>query len=88
MDRRASILDGNVRRVLSRYFGVDGDPADRVTQQLLWGYAEQCTPGTQVAVYTQAIMDLGATLCTRRRPLCLHCPLSAGCVAYRSGRVA
>jgi A/G-specific adenine glycosylase len=87
LDRPATILDGNVRRVLSRYFGVAGDPSDRLTQQLLWRHAQQCTPLQQAAVYTQAVMDLGATLCTRRRPSCLNCPLGADCLAYRSGRV-
>ncbi|MGH8206661.1 MAG: A/G-specific adenine glycosylase, partial [Steroidobacteraceae bacterium] len=86
-DRPAAILDGNVRRVLSRFFGVGGEPSERATQQLLWRHAEACTPQRQAALYTQAVMDLGATLCTRRRPQCLRCPLSAGCVAYRSGRI-
>jgi len=85
---RAVILDGNVRRVLSRYFGLAGAPAARETQQQLWRRAEQCTPAVQVAVYTQAIMDFGATLCTRRNPLCMHCPLHPGCTACRTGRVA
>ena len=83
----ASILDGNVKRVLSRYFGVAGTPGERSTEQTLWRCAEQCTPQTQVAVYTQAVMDFGATLCTRRRPLCMHCPLNEDCAAYRTGRV-
>ena len=88
LDRRASILDGNVRRVLARYFGVEGAPDQRGTQAALWQHAQACTPEREVAVYTQAIMDFGATLCTRSRPLCMHCPLSADCVAHRSGRVA
>ena len=87
LDRRATILDGNVRRVLSRYFGIDGAPEHPATQAQLWRSAEACTPATRVAVYTQAIMDFGATLCTRRRPLCPQCPLSGGCVALQSGRV-
>jgi len=86
-DRRATILDGNVRRVLSRYFGVGGNPAERATQQILWRHAQQCTPERQVATYTQAMMDLGATLCSRTRPRCLDCPLGGGCVAYRGGRI-
>src|SRR6185437_7601523 len=88
LDRRASILDGNVRRVLSRYFGVEGAPDERGTQAALWQHAQACTPEREVAVYTQAIMDFGATLCTRGRPLCMHCPLNADCLAHRSGRVA
>jgi A/G-specific adenine glycosylase len=87
-DRRATILDGNVRRVLARYFGVEGDPGNAVTQAALWRHAEACTPEREVALYTQAIMDFGATLCTRSRPLCMHCPLSGQCVAFGTGRVS
>jgi A/G-specific adenine glycosylase len=78
---RHAILDGNVKRVLSRYFAVEGFPGDRAVEQRLWSLAEQCTPSTDVATYTQAIMDLGATLCTRANPACLLCPVSAGCEA-------
>jgi A/G-specific adenine glycosylase len=81
-----AILDGNVRRVLARYFGVEGPPNQRSVETELWALAERCTPATDVATYTQAIMDLGATVCTRRRPLCLHCPLSAACLARIQGR--
>jgi A/G-specific adenine glycosylase len=84
--QRFAILDGNVRRVLSRWFGIDGDPTDRATTNLLWGRAEECTPQDHVDTYTQAIMDLGATLCTRSNPLCRHCPVSDGCVARQTGR--
>ncbi|HTY49224.1 MAG TPA: A/G-specific adenine glycosylase, partial [Steroidobacteraceae bacterium] len=83
---RLPILDGNVRRVLSRWFGVDGDPAAAATSELLWRHAEACTPRQDVATYTQAIMDLGATVCTRSRPRCGECPLREGCVALRAGR--
>jgi A/G-specific adenine glycosylase len=86
LDRRYPILDGNVKRVLSRYFGLDGDPSDRATIQALWQLAEESTPHEQVSVYTQAIMDLGATVCTRRKPLCAYCPLSADCYARRTNR--
>jgi A/G-specific adenine glycosylase len=85
--RREAILDGNVRRVLARYFGIDGAPGERTTELELWRRAEQCTPTTDVAIYTQAIMDFGATLCTRRQPLCQQCPVQADCVAYRDARV-
>ncbi|HEY7930491.1 MAG TPA: A/G-specific adenine glycosylase [Steroidobacteraceae bacterium] len=88
LDRRATILDGNVRRVLARYFGIEGPPHDRAAQAALWQHAQMCTPERDVAVYTQAVMDFGATLCTRSRPLCMHCPLNADCIAHRSGRVA
>jgi len=83
---RAAILDGNVRRVLARYLAVAGAPNERATQQRLWRLAEECTPAREVARYTQAIMDLGATVCVRRRPLCDACPLHTDCSARRSGR--
>jgi A/G-specific adenine glycosylase len=85
-DQRFAIMDGNVRRVLSRWFGIAGDPTERATTDLLWRRAEECTPQDQVATYTQAIMDMGATLCTRRNPLCMHCPVAEGCVARQTGR--
>jgi len=85
---REAILDGNVKRVLARYFGIDGAPGKRDTQQQLWRRSEQCTPKARVELYTQAIMDFGAMLCTRRKPLCTQCPLRGRCVALRSGRVA
>jgi A/G-specific adenine glycosylase len=75
-----------VRRVLARYFAVEGVPSQRAVQQRLWELAEACTPEQDVAVYTQAIMDLGATVCVRRRPLCPVCPLQQDCSARRSGR--
>ena len=83
---RFPILDGNVRRVLARYFGVAGAKAERAGEQRLWELAERCTPQQRVAGYTQAIMDLGATVCVRRRPLCARCPLGEGCFARRTGR--
>jgi A/G-specific adenine glycosylase len=86
--RREAILDGNVKRVLARYFGIEGALGERATERELWGRAEQCTPSEQVAVYTQAIMDFGATLCTRRQPKCQQCPLREDCAAFGSGRVA
>jgi A/G-specific adenine glycosylase len=83
---RHAILDGNVRRVLSRYFAVEGAVEERATGARLWELAERCTPHAQLPEYTQAIMDLGATLCLRRAPRCDECPLAAGCGARRSGR--
>jgi A/G-specific adenine glycosylase len=84
--QRFPILDGNVKRVLSRYFGVEGSAMERAVSERLWQLAEACTPAEGVDVYTQAIMDLGATVCTRRKPLCTYCPLSEGCVARVTGR--
>jgi A/G-specific adenine glycosylase len=84
--QRFPILDGNVKRVLSRYFGVEGSAMERAVSERLWQLADACTPAEGVDVYTQAIMDLGATVCTRRKPLCTYCPLSEGCVARLTGR--
>jgi len=84
--KRFPILDGNVKRVLSRFFGVQGDLAERANLERLWQLAEVCTPPHRVEVYTQAIMDLGATLCTRRKPLCDYCPLAERCYARYTGR--
>jgi len=83
---RQAILDGNVKRVLSRVFAVDGDPSKRAVQDQLWALAERCTPHEQVATYTQAIMDLGATLCTRRKPVCGLCPFMSYCRAQLTHR--
>ncbi len=81
-----AILDGNVRRVLVRYFAIESPPGQPAVERRLWQLAESCTPQEQVAIYTQAIMDLGATVCVRRRPLCAACPLHDGCRARRTGR--
>jgi len=85
---RHPILDGNVKRVLARVFGLDGDPNSASMLKTLWSQAEACTPHAGAAAYTQAIMDLGATVCTRSRPACTDCPMSAVCVAAREGRQA
>jgi A/G-specific adenine glycosylase len=85
-DVRAPILDGNARRVLARYFAVTGARGDAAAEKRLWALAERCMPRVRIAEYTQAIMDLGATVCVRRRPGCIRCPLAAGCMAHRSGR--
>jgi A/G-specific adenine glycosylase len=84
--KRFPILDGNVKRVLSRFFGVQGDLAERENLERLWQLAEGCTPHHHVDTYTQAIMDLGATVCTRRKPLCDFCPLAERCYARYTGR--
>jgi A/G-specific adenine glycosylase len=83
---REPILDGNVKRVLSRVFGIAGDPSSKSVLDSLWSLAEACTPDDAVADYTQAIMDLGATLCTRARPACTLCPVNLECIAAREGR--
>jgi A/G-specific adenine glycosylase len=83
---RAVILDGNVRRVLARVFLVAGVPGQGAVEKRLWQLAEDCTPPSDAAAYTQAIMDLGATVCVRHRPLCPVCPLASRCGARRFGR--
>ncbi len=85
---RHAILDGNVRRVLARVHGVRGWSGRPAVQRILWEHAGRHTPDLRVADYTQAIMDLGATLCTRSRPRCEECPASKRCVALRDGLVA
>jgi A/G-specific adenine glycosylase len=84
--QRHAILDGNVRRVLARVFGIAGSPSSAGVIERLWARAEACTPSRRVGAYTQAIMDLGATLCTRGRPACTVCPMIEICVAAREGR--
>ena len=75
------ILDGNVKRVLSRYFAVDGWPGEKKTEDRLWQLTAQVTPTEQVADFNQAMMDLGAMVCTRTKPKCDLCPLKKDCRA-------
>ena len=83
--RRAPILDGNVKRVLTRFYGIYGWPGRGEVEQRLWELAERETPQQETAAYTQAVMDLGATVCTRSRPRCADCPLASGCHALSHG---
>ncbi len=80
------ILDGNVKRVLARFHAVDGWPGRADVLATLWVLAEHHTPAERVANYTQAIMDLGALICTRSRPRCQLCPVAAGCQAHSQQR--
>jgi A/G-specific adenine glycosylase len=84
--QRHPILDGNVKRVLARVFAIAGDPSAKQVLAALWAQSEACTPIEQVGAYTQAIMDLGATVCTRTRPVCTVCPVSSGCIAALEAR--
>jgi A/G-specific adenine glycosylase len=86
--QRRPILDGNVRRVLARHAAVDGWPGTPAVQKTLWALSEQWLPSARLADYTQAVMDLGATVCTARKPACGICPLRADCRARLDGRVA
>jgi len=84
---RAVILDGNVKRVLTRYRTISGWPGKVAVQRSLWALADSFTPTERAADYTQAIMDLGATVCRRSRPLCDQCPLRTDCYAAAQGVV-
>jgi len=86
--QRHPILDGNAKRVLARVFGIAGNPSSKAVLEMLWTLSDACTPAENVAAYTQAIMDLGATVCTRARPACTQCPMNHSCVAVLEGRQA
>ncbi len=83
MNQRAAILDGNVKRVLCRYFAIEGYPGDAKVSNKLWQLAEDLTPYEHVNHYTQAMMDIGATVCTRSKPVCLICPVQTDCQARK-----
>ena len=83
----ATILDGNVKRVLTRCYAIEGWPGKTQVSNSLWEIAEQLSPEQRIADYTQAIMDLGATLCTRSKPDCPSCPMHQSCLAYHHDRV-
>jgi len=98
---RRAILDGNVKRVLARYCGISGSPAAKAVEAQLWQQAENLLPlpsreragergekDSSIAVYTQALMDMGATLCTRSKPKCKACPVQTDCVALQTNCVA
>ncbi len=85
---RVPILDGNVKRVLARHFSVEGNPSQARVERLLWDKAASLLPPkSDMAAYTQGLMDLGATVCTRRAPKCGACPLRRSCIAKETGRV-
>lgn len=87
-DQPAAILDGNVKRVLCRYHGVAGWPGRADVAATLWRHARSHTPSVRSAAYTQALMDLGATVCTPVQPRCDRCPLARTCSARRHGTTA
>ncbi|KTD48923.1 A/G specific adenine glycosylase [Legionella rubrilucens] len=87
-NRPTAILDGNVKRVLSRYFMVDGWPEKADVKNKLWQLAQDCMPLQRCADYTQAIMDLGATCCTSKNPGCERCPVQANCLAFHHRKVS
>jgi A/G-specific adenine glycosylase len=85
---RAAILDGNVKRILARHFGVEGYPGTAAVERKLWVLGDELLPRAGIKAYTQGLMDLGATLCTRARPRCGVCPIAASCIALTQGRTA
>jgi A/G-specific adenine glycosylase len=86
--QQASILDGNVKRILSRYKGISGWPGQKTIADKLWTVAETYSPEHRIADYTQAIMDIGATLCRRSKPRCHDCPFSSDCYANLHDKIA
>lgn len=86
MDQHHAILDGNVKRVLARHAAVEGWPGRTAVANRLWEIAEARTPRNRVRDYNQAMMDLGALVCTRSNPDCAACPVNSDCMAYREGR--
>ncbi|KAF0205234.1 MAG: A/G-specific adenine [Gallionellaceae bacterium] len=83
-----AILDGNVKRVLARYCGVEGWTGEKRVEEKLWQQAEALLPLHDVAIYTQALMDMGATVCVRSKPKCVLCPAQADCIALQTERTA
>lgn len=83
--QKATILDGNVKRVLTRFLGITEWPGEKSVLEKLWKKAESLTPENRIADYTQAMMDLGATICIRGKPLCQKCPLEKNCIAHKLG---
>ncbi|WP_333955018.1 A/G-specific adenine glycosylase [Psychrobacter sp. S4(2024)] len=86
LHRYGVICDGNVKRVLTRWAAIDGDITKSSTTKELWALAERLTPREQSGLFAQAMMDMGATLCTRSKPACLLCPLQDDCLSHAQGR--
>jgi A/G-specific adenine glycosylase len=82
---KEAILDGNVKRVLSRVFAIAGAPAQSTTEKELWQIALKQLPNQDIESYTQGLMDLGSSLCAPRKPKCIDCPLRATCSAFQLG---
>jgi A/G-specific adenine glycosylase len=84
----AAILDGNVKRVMARHFGIAGYPGEMAVQKRLWQVAERAVPTQEIEPYTQGLMDLGASVCLRSKPQCSKCPVNQSCVALRTAQVS
>lgn len=85
--QRHAILDGNVKRVLARAFGIGGYPGEKKVETALWQLSRSLLPEQNLETYTQALMDLGATICTRSKPQCAGCPVRASCAALQENRI-
>ena len=88
LDQPHAILDGNVKRVLARFYAVDGWPGSSAVLKHLWELSEQVTPRTSTALFNQSMMDLGSMICTRASPKCSECPLRASCIALEQSNQA
>lgn len=86
-NKPAAIVDGNVKRLFSRYFGIEGDISSAKVNKTIWSYAERYTPTVDNRRYAQALLDLGATVCTPRSPDCQQCPIKTSCNAFATDRV-
>jgi A/G-specific adenine glycosylase len=86
--QKLAILDGNVKRVLTRFLGIQEYPGLPIIEKQLWAYATKLLPDTELPAYTQAIMDLGATLCTKSKPNCPSCPVNQDCQAFKNNLTA
>lgn len=85
--QQRAILDGNVKRVLARHRGIEGWSGNKKIEETLWQQAEVLLPNNDVAIYTQSLMDMGATVCTRSRPKCVLCPVQSDCIALQTDRI-
>lgn len=86
-DKPGPIVDGNVKRLFCRFFGIEGNPAGSAVIRTLWEYAHHYTPTTHCRAYAQALLDMGATICTAKKPDCSQCPLQQSCFAYQAQQV-
>ena len=86
-NQRHAILDGNVKRVLARHADIAGWPGEAAVNRTLWKQAEEYLPQQNIAEYTQALMDLGAMVCTKTQPRCEDCPISEDCLARKAGSI-
>ncbi|MFT6984503.1 MAG: A/G-specific adenine glycosylase [Psychromonas sp.] len=87
LDKQFAILDGNVKRVLTRHQAIEGWTGEKRIENRLWALAEKVTPAKQTAIFNQAMMDMGAMLCTRSKPKCHECPISTDCLALKDEMV-